>query len=151
MINQSLIIKQLRARGKTYKEISEDLHVSFSTVSKALKARSTTLQRSTDYQASFSQDESPIYDEGTTLPPHSYFGEEGSKSTDSDSLNIKVRRLVGGPSGLYVIDDPAPSSNSQLISAPLPSWFWKLFFILVGIVMFIRILKRMGGDAFENE
>lgn len=156
MVDQSLIlnIKQMRARGKTYEEISQDLHVGFSTVSKALKASSTTLERNIDYETSFFRDESPIYGENTTLPPYPSSIEGSRVSVDSDtSINKKATMLVAGSGGLYLVsmDSPGPSLNSQLINAPLPSWFWKLFFFLVGVVMFIRILKRMGGDALENE
>jgi len=148
MIDESLILKirQLRARGKCYNEIASTLHISKSTISNILKAENSTIRSSTVAPASLDGVKKNIYRENSTLPPKPSFMEKKFDSASTGTM------LVARSGGLYLVsmDNPGPSS-SQLINAPLPSWFWKLFFISIGIVMFIRILKRMGGDTFENE
>jgi hypothetical protein len=157
MVNESLILKinQLRARGATYDEIASELKVGFSTISEALKkVNSSSPRSSSDLEASFSHDKDFIYDENPTLPFDSSFTEESREDINSDAfINKEATRLVGGSGGLYrvPVDNPGRFLNSQLIDAPLPSWFWKLFFVFIGIVIFIRILKRMRENSFEND
>jgi len=157
MIDPSLIfrIKQFRARGKTYDEIAEALHISFSTISRALKAGATKKKSTTTLPASsFGGGSSYILDNIPIENGGALYDSENNALGDSRDIHInkKGTKLMADREGLrFSIDNPGRSSNSQLIYAPLPSWFWKLFFIFIGIVIFIRILKKMRENALENE
>jgi hypothetical protein len=158
MVDESLIfkIRQLRARGKTYNECAEALHVSFSTISRALKAGAAREERATTLPASPSGGGSSYIWNNVPMNGDALCDLENNAVGGSSCSDIHIdgerTKLVADRQGLRMvsIDNPDRSSNSQLIYAPLPSWFWKLFFISIGIVMFIRILKRTREDVFGD-
>ena len=161
---RDLKIKLLRERGKTYEEIKKELHVGRSTISKVLAMRGmrsrTGLSRTATSPLS-PEGGGPLYREKRTIEPKLSFIEK-RPSTERTFLggspkvapiNGKGTKIVGGPGGLGMssIDNPGhPSNSHSIINTPLPSWLGKLFFVFIGIVIFIRILRKIREDALED-
>ena len=154
MVDESLIfkIRQLRARGKTYNECAEALHVSFSTISRALKAGAAREERATTLPALSSEGGSSYIWNNAPMNGDTLCDLENNAVGGSSSGDIHIdgerTKLVADREGLRMvsIDNLDRSSNSQLIYAPLPSWLWKLFFVFIGIALLIRILRKIRGE-----
>jgi len=159
MVNESLVLKirELRfSRGMTYDEISRALHIGRSTISKVLKAESRVGRSRTVIPASLLNGESSYISKNASI-------ENGSVSDSAKNNNpgshegtdsITRMKLVADQDGLRMVsmDNPEPFLNSHsIISAPFPSWFWRLFFILFAILVLIGILRKMREEALEDE
>lgn len=141
MIDPSLIlkIKQMRIRGLTYNAITSALHISKSTISRALNKESDMRvpgKNSTLPQTSLLFDEQPL------------LIKKGGTVESADQINKKESKLIADRNGLRLlsIDDPTPNLKKH-------SWgitpFGKFVF-LCGIAGFlIWIFRRVRG--YENE
>lgn len=155
-------IRMLRSRGKTYSDIVAELRVGRHTISKVLAMKSMESDAALNGTATtaplLSSGQSYIR-EKRTIENGSAFAKVGYSTVDGDtdgivSLNKKRTKIMGGPEGSRIVSifNSGRSSNSHLIiGAPLLSKFGKIFFLVVGIVLLIWILKRIKGDALEGD
>lgn len=150
-------IKQLRARGKNYEEIRGLLHVGYSTISKALKkAGSSTLPGSTVRQVSSFGNEETIYRENPTLPSFSSdTGKSREEMSSNASTNMEsINQASPGPGFLESLSDELAPRQEQELSVKKKSLFsphGKVFFVLIGLTLFIWILVKMREGVIEGE
>lgn len=146
MIDPSVVfkIKQMRARGKNYNELSRAFHLSKSTISKVLLEKSGSLvseKSGIGLQSSLLLNEQPLLIQEDDTPDFEDTSDQyGTESTIP--INEPELKLLADSDGLrFVSIDSEINTKQRSLFTPLGE-----FIVLCGIVgFFIWIFKKIRG------